>query len=138
MCCISNISFEAITTTAIILQLLILLFVYIGNHKRKRKQSTIEFLTTIREKYWPQREFLFDKFKNNVINIKEIEGEGNEEVKRNVVELLSVVEHLSVGLNSGIYDFNIFIRMSGNYFLFLYKTLTPYYRTCTKKTNGYI
>ena len=49
--------------------------------------------------------------------------------------ILSVLEHLSVGINAKIYDFNIFIRMSGSYFLFLYKTLQPYIEHIQKEQD---
>jgi hypothetical protein len=114
----------------ILIQLIIMYFSFKGENERKKKQSTVEYINTIRAIYKPIYNELNEKFNGNerVINLNEIDDKLKTEIK----ELLSTIEHLSVGLNTGIYDFYIFFRMSGSYFLRIFKKLQPYISNAQK------
>ncbi len=121
----------------ILIQLVLMFITYRADNERKRKQSTIEYINNIRGIYKPIRKHLDDLFpgNNRVINLKEIDND----LKSDIRELLSTVEHLAVGLNTGVYDFDIFFRMSGSYFLRIFKKLNPYISNAQKnQATAYI
>ena len=115
----------------ILIQLIIMYFSFKRENERKKKQSNVEYINTIRAIYKPIYNELNEKFNGNerIINLDEIDDKLKIEIK----ELLSTIEHLSVGLNTGIYDFYIFFRMSGSYFLRIFKKATTIYLKCSKE-----
>jgi hypothetical protein len=128
---------SVITIILILIQLIVMFFAYKADNERKRKQSTIEYINNIRGIYKPIRKNLDEKFPGDdrVINLEEIDDKLNLEIK----ELLSTVEHLSVGLNTNVYDFDIFFRMSGSYFFGIYKKLNPHILNAQKnRPTNYI
>ena len=128
---------SGITILLILTQLIIIYFAYKADNERKRKQSTIEYINNIRGIYKPIRKNLDIKFPgvDRVVNLEEIDGKLTLEI----IELLSTVEHLSVGLNTNVYDFEIFFRMSGSYFLDIFKKLNPYILSAQKnRPTSYI
>ncbi|WP_372398129.1 DUF4760 domain-containing protein [Azospirillum sp. HJ39] len=109
---------------------------YLADHERRKKQSTIEYVNSIRDKYRPIVERLEDKFgKDLVINLPDIDqGE-----RRNIKELLSIIEHMAVGVETEVYDIDIIDRMSGSYFLRIRRILDPYISDAQKRNaNNYI
>lgn len=96
---------------------------YKADHERRKKQSTIEYLNLIRKLYRPLKEKIDkDIEEENVINIKDM----NDVTMRRTKNILSVLEHLCVGINTGVYDFEILNRMSGRYLIKLYERFAPY------------
>ena len=110
-----------IVATMIFIQLLIIFFAYKAENERNQKQSTIEFINTIRASYSPINVEISNRF-SGVINVDEFDLE----LKSKIKELLAVIEHLSVGINSGVFNFQIFFRMSGSYFLNIFRKLHPF------------
>ncbi len=108
----------------LLFQLVVMFIVYKAENERKKKQSTIEYINQIRNIYRTVRRNLDKQYpgKKRAININEISNDMREEIK----EMLATIEHLCVGLNTNVYDFNIFFRMSGGYFLNLYYKISPY------------
>lgn len=113
-----------IAASIIFAQLLLMYIAYRAENERKRKQSTIEYINSIRTIYVPIRNKLNNLFPgtNRVINLVEL----NEDLKLEIREILSTIEHLSVGINTGVYDFDIFFRMSASYFFNIFNKLRPY------------
>lgn len=109
-----------------IIELIFILYVFKAENERKKKQSTVEYINNIRGIYKPIYKELVTKFpgQDRVINIEELDVSLRSDIK----ELLSIIEHLSVGINTGVYDFDIFFRMSGSYFASIYLKLSPYIR----------
>jgi hypothetical protein len=103
-------------------QLYYLQITYKSDHERRKKQSTIEYINQIRDKYRPLSIKLSNKFDTNTINLEQIDND----IKSDIRELLSVMEHMSVGINTGVYDFEILHRMSGSYLVRTYHQLLPY------------
>lgn len=101
-----------------------------ADHERRKKQSTVEYLNKIRENYRSLTNKLITKFDNNAINLTEIDDETKIEIK----ELLSILEHLSTGINTQVYDYNLIKRMSGSFLLARYKQLYPYIDNSQKKS----
>ncbi|CAO3413668.1 hypothetical protein [Azospirillum argentinense] len=109
---------------------------YIADHERRKKQSTIEYVNSIREKYRPIVGRLEEKFGiNHVINLSEID----ENERRNIRELLSIIEHMAVGVETEVYDIDIVDRMSGSYFLRMRRILDPYISVSQSRSpNNYV
>jgi hypothetical protein len=64
------------------------------------------------------------KIKND--EIKKPGGENNHSVKADVRDLLSLFEHLSVAVNSGVFDFNILAKMSSDYLIRRFEIFQEY------------
>lgn len=114
---------NALAVCILIWQARIMTRAFKADHERRRKQSTIEYVNVIRERYRPINNSLANKFGgNHVINLSEI-GPSD---KSDIIELLSVVEHLAVGVNVKVYDIEVIEKMAGTYFLRMYRRLEPY------------
>jgi len=112
-----------LTLIFILIRVLLLSKTFKADHERKRKQSTIEYLNTIRSQYLPlqlkvTRIFGF----GNNVKIDEL----NDDIEDTIVELLAILENLSIGVNIGVYDIQVVNRYSGDYFINLYNKLQPY------------
>ncbi len=92
---------------------------FIADHERRKKQSTVEYLNNIRTHYRSVTNKLVEKFGSSAINLSEIDDDTKNEIK----ELLSILEHMSVGINTEVYDYDILKRMSGSYLVSRYKQL---------------
>lgn len=94
-----------------------------ADHERRKKQATIEYVNQTRTRYRPISRKLAIKFgEGTVINLDQID----EEIKEDIKAFLSIVEHLAVGINTKVYDLQILERMSGKYFISMFRKLQPY------------
>lgn len=94
-----------------------------ADHERRKKQATIEYVNQTRAVYRPISRKLAQKFgEGAVINIDQID----DETKEDITAFLSIVEHLAVGVNTKVYDLQILERMSGTYFIRMFRMLQPY------------
>lgn len=94
------------------------------DHDRRKKQSTIEYVNAIRDKFKPLDDDIRKEFGKNVVNADKID----EDTRRNISQLLSTVEHLSVGVNTGVYDLHTLTRMSGSFFINMHYRYGPFIR----------
>jgi len=94
------------------------------DHARRKKQSTIEYVNTIRKLYRELNEGLAQKYGDQIIDIHTVDKDSITDIR----ELLSIVEHLAVGVNTHVYDAKIVNRMSGHYFIKMRERLDPYIR----------
>jgi len=105
----------------------------IADHDRRKKQSTIEYMNVIRQQYRPINKKLTEQYGfGNVINLSSL----NSETKSDIRELLSIVEHLSVGVNMDVYDIDALIRMSGSYLLRMRRNLSPYIENAQRNNSS--
>lgn len=88
------------------------------------KQATIEHLAhRIRE----GRAFLDQFSQNKVITEKELNIIVEDpKVKADIDKVLGMLEHDAVGLNTGVYDKEIFFRMFGNSLTLIFNKMKPY------------
>ena len=103
-------------------QLYFLYKTYKADHERRKKQATVEYINSIRSDYRALNDKLNDKFSTHPIKMDEID----DVMKRDIKQLLSILEHLSVGVNTGVYDFDILHRMSGSFLVARYHQLHPH------------
>ena len=130
---ITSLITSIITAACLVVQTNIFWRTMRADHERRKKQATIEYVNSIREHYRPISRRLIDKFDDKVINIDDMD----EQIKQDIREFLSIVEHLSVGVNTGIYDLEILFRMSEFYFISMFEKLSPYiYDRRQKRSNN--
>lgn len=108
------------------------------DHERRRKQSTIEYFENITSKLFEIEAVFNSKItrSNENINI----GEDADKLKK-AINILVAFEQLSVGVNAGIYDFDILERMAGSYLINIFSMFTPYIQETRKDSthsNSYI
>ena len=113
-------------------QLFLIYKTYKADHERRKKQSTIEYLNEIRKLYRPVEYKLSEKFGVKVIDVDKM----SEDDKINVLEFLSIVEHLSTGINVGVFDVELVNRMSGAYFVKMYDKFIPYIRDIRERRHN--
>jgi len=105
-----------------------------ADHERRKKQATMDYMTTVRPIWAESRRSLNDAFGNRALtedNLNEIDS--SRELQRVVRELLSKLEHLAVGVNTGVLDPDIIYRMSGSYLIRIYRRVGLYLEKAQKK-----
>jgi hypothetical protein len=96
----------------------------IADHERRKKQSTIEFAHQILEERTIATSKINAAFPNGkVINVVDTEYSGD--VKKAVTRYLNLMERFSVGINIGVYDIDVFMRITGFATIAFYKRLEP-------------
>ena len=116
------VALSALMLGAIFIQLVLMYRTFKADHDRRKKQSTLEFGSQLRRFIQPQKKQILKKYGNNIINIDELD----EEYINLIREYLEVVEDLSVGVNTEIYDLDIVNRMYGNFLINMYEKCAPY------------
>ena len=48
------------------------------------------------------------------------------EIETKVLNLIGALEHMAIGMNTGVYDKDLLYRMSGSYLIMMYDRLKPY------------
>ena len=118
-----SIAVQAASTLVFTGTLIVLYLTYRADHERRRKQATIEYINVIQDKFRPLDLDLTDQFgEQTAINADEVDQETNMKIK----QILTTIEHLCVGVNTGVYDLYIINRMSGAYFLRMQDRFRPY------------
>jgi hypothetical protein len=95
-----------------------------ADHERRKKQATIEFVGNILREVRLKIDAKY-KFKTlTEADILRIKSEPEEEAElRNT---LGAIEHLMVGVHTGVYDKDILYRMSASYITNLFDRVKPY------------
>lgn len=95
----------------------------LADHERRKKQSTLEFYSQIYPTLSEIRTRIKDTFGNEIINPDDPKYKNNTDLKNQIYEYLVIIERFAVGINSGVYDINIFIFTSGIVVSGMYKKL---------------
>ena len=96
-----------------------------ADHERRKKQSTLEYYTSIYPYLSEFRTKITDLFDNDYITPNDMRYKQNEDIQKMIYEYLVIIERFAVGINSGIYDINIFSKTSGKVVSDMYKKLSP-------------
>lgn len=96
-----------------------------ADHERRKKQSTLEFYTNIYPHLRKLRTKITDTFGNEYITPNDSRYSKDITIQKTVYEYLVVIERFAVGVNTGIYDINIFANTSGKVVADMYKKLSP-------------
>jgi len=103
------------------------------DHERRRKQGTIEYFENMTSKLFDTQALFNDKFSATEINVLEIEN--HPDLLKAATEVLSAFERLSVGVNTGVFDFDILNRMAGSYLIFIFSQFAPYVHKIRKDAS---
>lgn len=96
-----------------------------ADHDRRKKQSTLEFYTDIYPYLSEFRTKITDIFGTEYITPNDERYKQNTDIQKTIYEYLVIIERFAVGVNSGIYDINIFAKTSGKVVSDMYKKLSP-------------
>lgn len=96
-----------------------------ADHERRKKQSTLEFYSNIYPFLSEFRIKITDIFGNGYVTPDDVRYIQNKDIQKMIYEYLVVIERFAVGINSGIYDINIFAKTSGKVVSDMYKKLSP-------------
>ncbi|UHD17959.1 DUF4760 domain-containing protein [Thiocapsa bogorovii] len=108
----------------------------LADHDRRRKQATIDYMRAVRPIWSKGRRALNDAFGNNNLSDGDIEKiDADKDLQRLVREVLSWLEHLSVGANTEVFDKDMIYRMSGSYLIRIYRRMSTYIESAQVKNQ---
>lgn len=97
----------------------------LADHERRKKQSTLEFYSNIYPYLSEFRTKITDVFGNGYVTPDDVRYKQNADIQKMIYEYLVIIERFAVGVNSGIYDINVFAKTSGKVVSDMYKKLSP-------------
>lgn len=98
-----------------------------ADHERRKKQATFEFVQKIRPAWIEAKHAIEEKWGDEPLTSKELlEIDSDFQLLKLVRNLLGQLEHLSVGMNSGVFDKDLLYRMSGSQLIGIYHRLHTY------------
>lgn len=113
-----------ITALVAIYNIRILVNSFRADHERRQKQATIEYAAHLLREC---RAAIDAKYKLKTLSEEDIERiikTPDEEAElRNI---MGAIEHLAVGVNTGVYDKDILYRMSASYIISIYNRMWPF------------
>lgn len=96
-----------------------------ADHERRKKQSTLEYYSNIYPFLSEFRTKIIDVFGNGYVTPDDVRYIQNKDIQKMIYEYLVIIERFAVGINSGIYDINVFAKTSGKVVSDMYKKLSP-------------
>ncbi len=79
---------------------------------RRKKEATIAFTHEILERVGDLCRIITNEYAKEPVKYEEYQA--NPEMRETIREFLNIMERLSVGINSGVYDFDIYYRICGS------------------------
>ena len=117
----------------IIFQLAIAVRSFKAEHERKKKQATIEYIHNAREVYNKSRRNVEAMFGTDVLTeANVIELVKDSRAKDEIKDLLAILEYISVGMNTGVFDKDLWYRMSGAFLIRVYNQARSYIKYSQK------
>jgi hypothetical protein len=83
----------------------------VNDHDRRKKQATLEYHTEMYNIAFPKLRMLREKFGAEKISVESISKD--KELEEDVILLLNTYEHICVGINTGIFDINLYKLLFG-------------------------
>lgn len=124
---IFRIIFFGLTACILIVQAGLALKSIKADHERRKKQATFEFVQKIRPAWIEAKHAIESRWGNDPLTSNELEEINKDfELLKLVRNLLGLLEHLSVGMNSGVFDKDLLFRMSGSQLIGIHKRLRAY------------
>ena len=111
-----------------------------ADHERRKKQATFEFVQKIRPAWIEAKHAIEEKWGDEPLTSKELlEIDSDFKLLKLIRNLLGQLEHLSVGMNSGVFDKDLLYRMSGSQLISIYHRLRTYIERVQKSSpSGYV
>lgn len=101
------------------------------DHERRRKQATIEHVEKIKSIYRENDHWL-SQMHGDKVDLAKLSSDDVKKIK----DMLSVVEHMSAGIMTGVFDFELLDRMSGAFLRRLYYRVEPLIENTRKAKNN--
>jgi hypothetical protein len=95
-----------------------------ADHERRKKQATIEYAgQLLREcRFKIDTRYKFQTLTNH--EITELKNNPTEEAE--LRNLLGAIEHMVIGIHTGVYDKDLLYRMSASYLISVFSRVKPY------------
>lgn len=90
-----------------------------ADHERRKLQATIEAIDRVDQRYLPLYTKLYNQFQGKPIEPNSLDPNTWELID----DLLTPLEYLAVGVNVGVYDKKIVMRLCGKFFVLINKQL---------------
>jgi hypothetical protein len=115
-----------ITQTAfIVIGVIVATVTLLADHKRRKRQATLELFNPISEETYELRNKIRDIFKNEIINPNDQRYKSDKELQRTLTRFMSLYERISVGINLNVLDLKVFMRIAGKTTIDWYDRLKP-------------
>lgn len=109
------------------------------DHLRRRQQATLDYLVRDVRPHWR------DDLRTAAVELRGAPGtlqeglSGEKPTNAPIAKLLGSVEHMSVGVNIGVYDIVVLDRASGRFLIRIYRQFLPYIKGVqTKMPSAYV
>lgn len=96
--------------------------------ERREKESTIVFTDEIITRVDAINQDIRRVFDNDTINSSDERYSGNNEIQESIKQYLKLMERMSVGINSGVYNIDVFSRICGRKIVESYDRLSTIIR----------
>ena len=90
--------------------------------ERRKKEATISFTYEILERVGKLRQMIDKEYDEEPVKIEEYQA--NTKMQDTIREYLNIMERIAVGINSGVYDFDIYCRICGTSTAMYWKQLS--------------
>lgn len=118
---------SAVSAGLLLLQVRVAIVAVRADHERRKKQATLEFVHHVRPIWIETKHVLEEKWGNDPLTSKELVLIENDIKLRSVIRnALGSIEHMAVGMNSGVFDKDLLYRMSGTHLISFYDRLHGY------------
>ncbi|MDR3148398.1 MAG: DUF4760 domain-containing protein [Oscillospiraceae bacterium] len=129
---------SAFTLAAAVLTLRVGIKTLKADHERRKKQSTIEFYQEISNITAKLKEAIDKLFADKAINPTDPDYANNEELKLKISQYLTVMERFAVGINTGVYDLDIYMRCAGRSTIHWYDRLVQIIKDKRKDNKSHL
>jgi hypothetical protein len=118
----------------VVIQIYIGVRAYKAEHERQKKQATIEYVKAIRPLYREAKLKVDKKFGDKTLSEADVEElEKDFDTKESLKDLLSILEHAAVGMNAGVFDKDLWYRMSGSFLIRIYRRFYAYIKKAQQR-----
>lgn len=104
------------------------------DNERIQKQATIEFYMSVKDSLYMFNHIIYEKYKNEKILYSEIKDD--TEMILNIKNYLNLMEIVATGINTGVYNINVFDRLYGDACIRYAKQLQDYI-VCRRMVIGH-
>lgn len=116
---------ENIQPLVVLAGVVVAVITLLADHKRRKRQATLELYNPISEETHELRNKIKDIFANEIINPDDQRYKSGKELQRTINRFLSLYERLSVGINFNVLDMKVFMRIAGKTTIDWYDRLKP-------------
>lgn len=111
----------------VILQIRIAISTIRADHERRRKQATIDYMLQVRPIWQESQRLLDERFGTGTLSENALdEIQTNRDARDVISRLLGNLEHLAVGVNTGVFDRELLFRTSAYFLITIHQRLLPH------------